>query len=395
MQKHILFIVENSSFPADVRVSAEAEAAKEFGYEVTVISPTSKMDWSRHETIDGIEIYRHPMVIEANSKLNFIIEYANALMWEIYLGWKIFIKKRFHIIHGANPPDHLFVVALLFKVFGTKYIFDHHDLTPEIYLAKFNRKDILYKILVLMEKLNFGAADIVISTNESYKRIAMDRGKKKEEEVFVVRNGPRLDKIIRMPPNPRWKGNFEYLVVYLGAIGSQEGIDVLLRIAKYIVHVKEVENIKFIIMGTGTHWEEMVTLSQEMDLQKYVTFTGFVQYEEFYEILATADICVNPELKNDYTDKSTMIKIMDYMSFAKPIVQFDVTEGKVTAGDASIYVKDNDEKQYAETIINLLKYSKKRKEMGDLGFKRITDSLNWGEQKRRLKEAYDYLYMRG
>ncbi len=200
MKKHILFIVENNPYPGDIRVAAEAEAAMELGYIVSVIAPISKRWRLRYERVNGIEVYRHSMPVKANKKSAFALEYVSALFWEVLLSIKIFIKKPFHIIHGANPPDHLFIIALLFKVFGTKYIFDHHDLSPEMYYAKFGKEDILYKVLLGMEKFNFKFADIVISTNESDKKFAIERGRKKADEVFVVRNGPRLDKIVWMPP---------------------------------------------------------------------------------------------------------------------------------------------------------------------------------------------------
>ena len=399
MKKHILFIVENGPVPGDVRVWPEALAAKEFGYDVSIISPKTKSAPPRaFERLEGIDIYRHPMPIEADTKMAFLIEYLNALFCEVFLSFRLFIKKPFNIIHGANPPDHIALVALLFKIFGVKYIFDHHDIAPENYLAKFGRKDILYRFLLLMEKLTFKTADIVISTNESYRKIAIDRGKKHSGEVFVVRNGPGLSKIrpgfskiIFAPPNNESKRGFDHLVAYLGNIGNQEGIDVLLRAVAHIVFGKGINNIKFIIIGTGPDWRRMVKLSEEMKLTKYVKFTGFIPYEEVYEILATADVCVNPEHKNSFTDKSTMIKIMDYMVFGKPIVQFDTTEGRVTAGESSIYIENNDEIAFADAIVSLLNDLDKRRKMGEIGRTRIHKWLNWDNQKSSLLRAYRYL----
>lgn len=391
MKKHILFIVENTEGSHDLRVWPEAQAAKEFGYEVTVISPVKRNAILDYEIIDGIEIYRHPMPVEADRKCGFLLEYLNALFWELLLTVRIFIKKPFHIIHSANPPDHVFIIALLFKLFGTKFIFDHHDICPENYVAKFGKKDIFYNILLIMEKLTFKTANIVISTNESYKKIAIRRGNKQEKDVFVIRNGPKLDKIIFMEPNEALKEHFDYLVAYVGAIGKQDQIENLLNAVRYIVYKKEIKNIKFIITGTGPHWNNMVELSREMKLGKYVKFTGYIPYKDFYEVLATADVCVNPEFRNEFTDKSTMIKIMDYMVFGKPIVQFETREGKVTAGDAAVYVKKNDELDFAEAIIELLNDSGKRKNMGEIGRKRIYEKLSWDKQKGNLQKAYAYL----
>jgi glycosyltransferase involved in cell wall biosynthesis len=256
----------------------------------------------------------------------------------------------------------------------------------------------MYRLLLMMEKLTFKTADIVISTNESYKKIAIERGKKRSGEVFVVRNGPGLSKIrpgfsksIFAPPNNELKRGFDHLVAYLGNIGNQEGIDILLRAVADIVSGKGINNIKFIIIGTGPNWKKMVKSSEDMGLAKYVTFTGFIPYEEVYVILATADLCVNPEHKNSFTDKSTMVKIMDYMVFGKPIVQFDTTESRVTAGGSSIYIENNNEIAFAEAILSLLNDPGKRREMGQIGKRRIFEKLNWDKQKLNLRAAYQYL----
>jgi glycosyltransferase involved in cell wall biosynthesis len=390
-RKHILFIVENNSVPKDIRVWSEALTAKECGYEVTVISPKGRKSTLKYEKMDGIDIYRHPMPVEAAGKFGFVFEYLNAFFWELLLSVCIFVKKPFQIIHSANPPDHIFLIALLFKIFGTNYVFDHHDISPENYLAKFGRKDIFYKILLLMEKLTFKTADIVISTNESYKKIAIGRGNKQKDDVFVVRNGPDLSRVIFMPPNDELKDGFDHLVAYVGVIGKEESIDNLLSSVDYIVNGKGIQNIKFVIVGTGTCWEEMVDLSLKMGLSRYVCFTGYIPYKEFYEILSTADVCVNPEFANAFTDKSTMVKIMDYMVFGKPIVQFDVTEGRVTAGESAIYVEKNDVIEFAEAIIDLLNDSEKRRKIGEIGRKRIIEKLNWENQRLNLERAYKYL----
>jgi glycosyltransferase involved in cell wall biosynthesis len=391
MKKHILFIVENAPVPHDGRVWSEALTAKEYGYKVSIISPKHKLAIEGYTRKDGIDIYRHFAPFEADGKYAFLIEYGNAIFWELLLGIRIFLRKPFHIIHSANPPDHVFLIAILFKIFGVKYIFDHHDISPENYIAKFHRKDFFYKILTLMEKLTFRVSDIVISTNESYKKIAIERGEKKSKDVFVVRNGPQLSEISFPQPNSELKEGLAYLVTYVGVIGNQEGIDNLLRIIDYIVNKKHVQNIKFVIIGTGPHWQKMVDLSKSMNLEKWVRFTGYIPYADFYELLATSDICVNPEPSNEFTDKSTMLKIMDYMTFGKPIIQFKTIEGQVTAGDSAIYIENNDEKLFAEAIIDLINNPSKRNAMGAFGWRRIKDSLNWEKQKDNLFRAYSRL----
>ena len=391
MKKHILFIVENLPVPFDRRVWSEALAVKEWGYNVSIISPKGKGFTKKYEQIEGIRIYRHPMPIEADKKWGFFFEYINALFWQTLLSIKIFFKEPFHIIHGANPPDHIFIIALLFKLFGTKYIFDHHDISTELYLAKYGKPDIFYKILLLIEKINLKAADVVISTNATYKKTAMSRGNKHDREVFIVRNGPDLSRVTVTPSNIEFKEDFDYLVAYIGTMNSQEHVDNLIRIVNYIVKNKNITNTKFIVIGPGTYVDKMIELSEKMNLNKYIEFTGFLPYEKLLGILEQSDICINPEHKNSYTNKSTMLKIMDYMLMGKPIIQFDTIEGKVTADDAAIYIQNNDEIAFAEAIISLLDNQEKRKIMGEIGRKRIYESLNWELQKVNLKQAYKYL----
>jgi glycosyltransferase involved in cell wall biosynthesis len=393
-QKHILFIVENATVPLDVRVWAEALAAKEWGYETTVLCPKAREYTKSFETIQGIKIYRHPRFSAGGKTFSFIVEYISALFWEIFFSFRIYMKTPFHLIHGANPPDHLFLVAGLLKPFGVKFLFDHHDLSPETYVAKFKRKGLFHNLLLLLEKINFKVADAVVSTNESYKSIAIHRGGKDPRNVFVVRNGPRLDSIHYPQPNPgRWKNGFRYLVAYIGVIGTQDQLDVLLRIVDCIVMKRKVFFIKFIVIGDGPNKAEIVRMAEEMNLKKYIEFTGFVPYgPDLFEILTTADVCINPEFKNDYTDKSTMIKIMEYMSFGKPIIQFDSKEGKVSAGEASIYIKENNELLFADRLIELLQDEGRKKRMAEAGRQRVRDLLQWDIQKLELREAYRSLF---
>lgn len=384
---HILFIVENNPVPQDVRVWNEALTAKECGYKVSVICPSDD-DHRTSRSLEGVRIYRHPCPREGSSKWSMIVEYLNAPFWELLFSFRIFIANPFQIIHGANPPDHIFLISFLFRLFGVKYIFDHHDISPENYVAKFGKKDFIFKILLVMERLNFKAADLVISTNESYKRIAIERGKKKESDIIVVRNGPNLALISSTLPNPELRRGFRYLVGYVGNIGQQEGIENLLAVVDYIVKKKERADIKFIIVGKGPHLQNVIAQSMKMGIGKYVFFTGYVSDKELYEVLATSDVCVNPEFRNDFTDKSTMIKIMEYMTFSKPIVQFDTAEGRLTAGDSAVYIRENDTGKFAEELIALLDDPERRKRMGTLGRKRVEERLEWGKQKQYLQDAY-------
>ena len=390
MEKHILFIVENTPATMDQRVWNEALSMKEKGYDVTVISPKYNNTEKNYESIEGINVYRHFTPPDVGRKYAFILEYCNAFIFEFVLSLKIFLSKPFQYIHAANPPDHIFFIAIFFKLLDVKFIFDQHDLCPENYLAKFGKKDLFYRSLQIMEKLTFKTADIVITTNESYKKIAMERGKVSNSQIFVVRNGPNLSRVLYMEPNEKLKQGFDYLVTYVGKMGNQEGIDNLLRTIKYIVHERKVKSIKFILIGPGPDRENMMRYSEKLKLNRFVQFTGYIPYREFCEILATSDICVNPEFRNSFTDKSTMVKIMDYMTFGKPIIQYETTEGKVTAGDSAVYIKENNEIEFAEAIINLLENESRRKIMGNIGKKRIEEMLNWDKQKDNLIKAYNF-----
>jgi glycosyltransferase involved in cell wall biosynthesis len=391
MKKHILFIVENASVPNDRRVWNEALAVRDLGYDVSIICPRDGKE-KLIENVEGIRIFTHPRPKDRPGKTSIFFEYLNALFWEMLLSFHVFITKRFHLIHAANPPDHLFLIALPFKLFRVKFLFDHHDLSPETYVAKFGVKGFLFRVLLIMEKCTFWTANAVISTNESYKRIAVERGGKNIKDVFVVRNGPVLGITTDIRPDEQLRKGFRYLVGYVGIISQQEGIDNLIRIARYIVYEKRREDIKFIIVGKGPYWQEMVDYSERLKLKDYIWFTGFISDSRLYEILSTVDVCVNPEFSNEFTDKSTMIKIMEYMAFGKPIVQFYTTEGYVSAGSSAVYIRKNSIKEFADALLELLEDQPKRERMGIEGKKRINETLNWQKQNHNLKRAYEHVF---
>jgi glycosyltransferase involved in cell wall biosynthesis len=386
---HILFIVENNTVPFDRRVWAEARSAREFGYDVSVICPSDRNRNDDRSTADGIRIYRHPRPVEGSNKWATVLEYLNALFWESFLAIRLFLNRPFSVIHSANPPDHVFLIALAFKIVGVKFIFDHHDLTPETYSAKYGAEGLVQRVLLWMERLSFQAADVVISTNESYKKIAIGRGGKSESDVIVVRNGPDLSAIPELSPNPGLLEGFRHLVGYVGILGKQEGIENLLQAASHIVHEEKRSDILFAVVGSGPHLKSLIREAKAMDLEHYVRFFGYVPDALLYEILATADICVNPEFRNDFTDKSTMIKIMEYMSFRKPIVQFHTVESEYTAGEAAVSITSNDVIPFADAILALLDDPVRRDKMGEMGRERVEKVLSWQIQKEKLRSVYD------
>jgi glycosyltransferase involved in cell wall biosynthesis len=384
--KHILIIVENLPLPFDRRVWQEANTLKSSGAEVSIICPRMKGYTSKYENIKDIHIYRHPLPTEGRRGFGYLAEYSVALFWEFVLSWKIFFKKRFDIIHGCNPPDLIFLVALFFKPFGVKYIFDHHDINPELYIAKFAKKGILYKTMVLFERLTFAAANFSIATNESYKEIAVRRGKMKGDKVAVIRSGPSLDRLKITPGNIKHKNGRKYLVGYVGVIGEQEGLDLLLESAKIIT--RKTSEIQFAIVGGGTDLEKIQKLSTKMGLDDYVKFYGRVSDEDLIDILNTSDICVNPDKPTEMNNLSTMNKIMEYMAIKKAIVQFDLKEGKFTARDASLYAENNNVNDFADKILWLLSNKEERIRMGEYGYKRVVSELSWEHEGKKLIAFY-------
>ena len=386
--KHALIVVENLPLPFDRRVWQEARTLKAAGAHVSIICPTGKGHEKRFEQIEGVDIYRHPLPLEAKGALGFLLEYGAALFWETWLAWRIFFKRRFDTIQGCNPPDLIFLVALPFKLFGVKYIFDHHDINPELYEAKFDKRGFFWRLMVLFEKLTFGVANVSIATNESYKKIAVERGGMKPERVHVVRSGPDLSRLKRVEPVDAWKNGRAHMVGYVGVMGEQEGIDLLIDAVDHIVRQQGREDIQFVLVGGGPALDDLKQLTADKGLADFITFTGRAPDQELFEVLSTMDLGVNPDRVNAMNDKSTMNKIMEYMSLEKAMVQFEVTEGKFSAREASLYAAPNDAVDMADKICELVDDPARRSAMGKYGRERVVKELNWQHQIDPLLAAY-------
>ena len=384
--KHILIIVENLPVPFDRRVWQEANTLKDNGAKISIICPKMKGYTTSYEVINGIEIYRHSLPVEGRGPVGYLLEYGIALFWEFFLSWRIYFKKKFHVIHGCNPPDLIFLVAFWFKILGVKYVFDHHDINPELYIAKYNKKGIFYKFLIIMERLTFAAADFSIATNESYKEIAIRRGKMQENKIQVIRSGPELDRLKLLPRDNQYLRGRKYLVGYVGVIGEQEGIDLLLESVRYIVSFRQ--DIQFAIIGGGTDLNKLILLSGDMGLDDFVDFYGRAPDDVMSAILNSSDICVNPDKPNEMNNLSTMNKIMEYMSLKKPIVQYDLKEGRISAQEASLYADNTSPQDFAEKIIWLIEHPTVRKEMGEFGYKRVLNELSWEFESKKLMDFY-------
>ncbi len=388
MKKKVLIIVENIPVPFDTRVWKEAASLQANGYEVTVLCPRGKGYLQGYVVIDGVHVYRHHMPKDGNGLFGYLYEYACALFWEFLYSWWIYLRRGFHVVQGCNPPDNIFLVALPFKLLGVKYIFDHHDANPELYLSKYERQDAFYKIQVWLEKMTYRFADVVMATNNSYKDLAISRGGIAPEDVFIVRNGPDPKTFKPVAPNPALKYGKRYLVGYVGNMSVQEGLDILLDAA---VHIKSLGrcDVHFTCVGGGPALAELRQAVKEKGLQDLVNFTGRIPDAQLLEILSTADVCVNPDKPCEMNDISTMIKIMEYMALGKPIVQFDLKEGRFSAMEASLYA-DNHKgaKDFADKILRLLGDADARKSMGKFGRRRIEEALGWDYSVKHLLAAY-------
>jgi glycosyltransferase involved in cell wall biosynthesis len=392
-RRRILMIVENLPVPFDRRVWAEAQSLRKAGYEVSVICPRGPFAETPFELIDGIEIHRHPLPVEAKGKLAYLAEYGSALWWEFAYSLKIFWGRGFDAIHACNPPDLIFLVGAFYKyLFGKKFVFDHHDLNPELFEAKFGHRGLIWKALVLLERMTFKVADISIATNRSYAGVALQRGKMKPDRVFVVRSGPNLARVREVPPDNRWRNGRLHLVAYVGVIGEQEGINLLLEAIRHITSTCQRTDIQLVIMGAGPSLESLKQLCAQMQLSEFVTFTGRVDDRTLFEVLSTADVCVNPDRPNAMNDMSTMNKIMEYMALGKPIVQFDLAEGRVSAQAASLYARNIDTADFGDKILELIDDPDRRREMGMVGRKRVRNELSWEHEEPKLIAAYEVLF---
>lgn len=389
MGKKILIIVENHAVPHDARVWKEACSLSDHGHSVVVVCPRAKGADQRHEVLNGVHIYRHPKTKEGNAPLLYLWEYTSSLFWEFFYACWVYIKHGFDVIQGCNPPDNIFLVALPFKLLGVKYIFDHHDLNPALYLAKYGKRGILYRIQVWLESLTYKASDVVMATNNSYQEYAIATGGVDRRDVFVVRNGPDPVTFNPVGSNQALKYGKPFLVGYVGNMGHQDGLDILLDVARYIKDMGR-HDVHFTCVGGGPALPQLRRMVHDKDIADMVNFTGRVPDADLLEILSTADVCVNPDRPCQMNDKSTMIKIMEYMALSKPIVQFDMTEGRFSAGGASLYA-DNWKQvpDFAAKLLWLLDNPDERRRMGLLGRKRIEEELAWEYSVPNLLAAYD------
>jgi glycosyltransferase involved in cell wall biosynthesis len=385
----VLLLVENNSYPFDFRVRREAQALLGAGYQVSVIAPRgAAQSWT--EDIDGVSVYRFPAPPGGAGVLSYAFEFGYATLAMLLLTAWVSVSKGVDVIHAANPPDTLGVIGLVFKLFGKRYVFDQHDLAPETYLSRFEqpRENLIYKILCLTERLSYAVADAVIVTNESYKQVAIKRGCKDPDKVFIVRNGPPLA-YQPLEPVPDLIGRAKYLIGYIGTIGPQDGVDYWMRAIREMVFTLGRRDFLAIVIGSGDALAGVQALARELEIEDYVLFTGRLSELESRKHLSAVNVCVQPDPLSPLNDKSTMNKLMEYMALGKPTVAFDLVETRFSAQDAAIYVQPNNELEFAERVSWLLDNPKQCKKMGEIGRDRVANALAWEYSEPELLRVYD------
>lgn len=391
MQTRILIIVQNLPVPFDRRVWLECQALTSAGYRVAVVCPKGNGD-PGYEVIDGVEIHRYRPYAPGGSKLSFVAEYAYSFLATAWHTLKARRNGRFAVIQACNPPDIFWPIALAFRLERTKFVFDHHDLCPELFLSRFEHPPALpFKGLLWLERRTFRTARHVISTNESYRQIAIERGGKSPGDVTVVRTGPNPDRLKRGPAEEELKRGRKHLVAYIGVMGPQDGVDIAVRAAGIIVREFGRDDIAFTLIGSGDSYDELVALRDELNLQGHVEFTGRAPDELVIKIMSTASAGLSPDPKNPLNDVSTMNKTMEYMAFELPVVAFDLRETRVSAQDAAVYATPNDVHEYAKALVGLLDDEAARAQLGKLGRARVEDDLAWSHQERAYLGVYQRL----
>jgi glycosyltransferase involved in cell wall biosynthesis len=386
----ILILVENLSVPFDRRVWQESRALVEAGHEVTVICPMgAKRDSEPYARIEGVEIHRYPLDAATGGLKGYVREYGTALWRSLQLARRLDRERPFDVVQACNPPDLLFLVALPLKLRGARFVFDHHDLVPELFRSRFGRGGPLLWANQLLERATFKLADHVISTNESYRSVALTRGHVDRERTTVVRSAPDLTRFVPVAPDDSLRQGKKHLVCYLGVMGPQDGVDYALRALASIRDDLARDDIHAVFVGHGDAWDDLVALSQELGLGDRVEFTGRVSDEDLARYLSTADVCLAPDPKNPLNDVSTMNKIVEYMAMSRPLVSFDLIEARVSAGDAAVYATPNDEREFARLVVELLDDPARRARMGAIGRQRVERELSWEHSRHELLQAYE------
>jgi glycosyltransferase involved in cell wall biosynthesis len=392
VKRRVLIIVQNLPVPFDRRVWLECQALVSAGYRVAVVCPKGKGD-PAYAVVDTVELYKYRPYAPGGSKLGFVTEYVYSFLATARLALKARRSGRFAVLQACNPPDIFWPIAVLLRVLdGTRFVFDHHDLSPELYESRFpDGPRLPYRALRALERRTHRTADHVISTNGSYRDLAIKRSGKAPGDVTIVRTGPDPQRLRRGPADPAQRRGRRFLATYIGVMGPQDGVDIVVRAADIVVRELGRDDIAFTLIGSGDCFDDLVALRDKLGLAGHVEFTGRAPDDLVTSILSTADVGLSPDPKNPLNDLSTMNKSMEYMAFELPVVAFDLRETRVSCGDAAVYVKPNDIHDYAEAIVQLMDDEPKRTLLGKLGRTRVEQELAWSYQERAYLDVYQRL----
>lgn len=389
-QPGILIIVENLTMPLDRRVWQEARALRDAGYTVSIVCPKGGNYTQPYELLEGIHVFRHPLPYEADGAAGYAVEYLWAIAWEFALSIKAWWKVGFDVVQACNPPDLLFIIGGFWKyLFGKPFIFDHHDINPELFEAKFGKRGRLHQMLLWLERLTFKTADASIATNETFKNIAIERGGMDADRVFIVRSIPDLSRFKRIEPDLALKNGRKHLVGYVGIMGAQDGVDLLIDAMDTIVNTDKRDDVQACIVGSGTELPYLQQMVIDKGLSNYVTFTGFLSGEPLLKAFSTFDMGVIPDPKNTYNDKISMNKVFEYMSLGIPFVSFDLIETRKAAGEAALYAGENDANELAACMARVLDDGALRDRLSAVGKSRAEAMLKWDVECARLLAAYE------
>jgi glycosyltransferase involved in cell wall biosynthesis len=385
----VLIIVQNLPVPFDRRVWLECKALASAGHQVSVVCPKADGDPS-YQVIDTVRLYKYRPYAPGGSKIGFVGEYAYSFLATAWMTARARLSGRFAILQACNPPDIFWPIALVLRAIDrTRFVFDHHDLCPELYESRFpDGPKLPYRVLRALERRTHRTANHVIATNDSYRAVAMKRSGKSAGDVTVVRSGPDPQRLSRGDAEPELRRGREFLAAYIGVMGPQDGVDIVLRAADIVVHEFGRTDIAFTLIGSGDCFDELVALRDELGLAGHVEFTGRAPDDLVARILSTADLGLSPDPKNPLNDVSTMNKTMEYMAYELPVVAFDLRETRVSAGDAAVYVTPNDVHEYASAVAELMDDAPRRHQLGKLGRIRVEQELAWSHQERAYLGVY-------
>jgi glycosyltransferase involved in cell wall biosynthesis len=385
-------LLENNPYSQDSRVRHEAQTLHLAGYRVTVVSPKREPSDTMRQNIDGVRVYRFRAARNTGGFVGYVWEFGYSTTAMFFLSLIVWLREGIDVVHAHNPPETLFLIGGFYKVFGKRFVFDHHDVTPEMYNARYGdrARPLVRKVLGFLERATFNTADHVIATNESHRMIAIGRGGVPQTAVTIVRNGPRTNDLVEVAPDPVLRAKASTILGYVGIMGPQDGVDYLLRSVRHLIYDLGREDVYCVLMGKGDSIPDLQYLAEQLGIADRVWFTGWISSkDELYRLLSTVDICIDPDPSNPYNDLCTMIKMMEYMDVQKPIVAFDLPEHRFSAGDAAVYAQANDEMDMARKIAELIDDPDRRQHMGEIGRERVDSDLSWEHQETNLLAAYE------